>query len=202
MTRSPEGSVNLENGPRHPTTLSRRRFLAGSTFALAGLPVLASGTWADAGDEISRTAGSIHQERSFAASRPRIYDALTVTAQFDHVVRLGEAMRTGMKLGARPTEIHNEAGGTFTLFGGHITGRFVELVRDARIVQAWRVANWDPGIYSIAKYELSDAGTGTKLVFDHTGFPTGEADHLAEGWISNYWQPLAQYLAQVDHAHK
>jgi hypothetical protein len=64
------------------------------------------------------------------------------------------------------------------------------------------VANWDPGIYSIAKYELSDEGIGTRLVFDHTGFPTGEADHLAEGWISNYWQPLAQYLAQVDHAHK
>jgi uncharacterized protein YndB with AHSA1/START domain len=181
--------------------LSRRRFIAGGAITLAGLPALASVAWAGPADAISHAAGAIHQERSFKASRPRVYAALTVTAQFDHVVQLSEAMRTGMKLGTLPTALHNEPGGSFTLFGGHITGRFVELVRDARIVQAWRVANWAPGIYSIAKYDLSDEGTGTKLVFDHTGFPSDEADHLAQGWISNYWEPLAKYLAQAEHAH-
>jgi activator of HSP90 ATPase len=151
---------------------------------------------------VERTAESIHQERSFAASRRRVYDALTISAQFDHVVRLSAAMRSGMKLGTSPTAIHNEPGGTFTLFGGHIHGRFIELVPSERIVQAWRVANWDPGIYSIARYALSDDGTGTKLVFDHTGFPPGEAEHLAEGWDSNYWEPLTQYLTSVDQAHR
>ena len=193
--------MNFESKSQLPAALNRRRFIASGAIAVAGLPVIASGGWADATDEISRSAESIHQERSFAASRRRVYDALTVTAQFDQVVRLSEAMRSGMKLGTSPTAIHKEPGGTFTLFGGHIYGRFIELVPSDRIVQAWRVANWDPGVYSIARYRLTDEGSGTKIVFDHTGFPSKEAEHLAHGWDSNYWEPLTQYLKQGEHAH-
>jgi activator of HSP90 ATPase len=58
--------------------------------------------------------------------------------------------------GGKPTEISREAGGTFALFGGYITGRHVELVPNERIVQAWRAGGWDPGVYSIAKFELGD----------------------------------------------
>ena len=86
-------------------------------------------------------------------------------------------------------------GGTFSLFGGHIIGRHIELVPNKRIVQAWRVVDWDPGLYSIAKFELAEQGPGTKIVFDHTGFPKGKAEHLAAGWKANYWEPLVKFLA-------
>src|ERR1044072_1311264 len=56
---------------------------------------------------------------------------------------------------------------------GHIVGRHIELVANERIVQAWRVIDWNPGVYSIVKFELAEHGSGTKLVFDHTGFPEG-----------------------------
>jgi hypothetical protein len=62
-------------------------------------------------------------------------------------------------------------------------------------VQAWRVVDWNPGVYSIAKFELTEQGPGTRIVFDHTGFPEGLAQHLASGWTSNYWEPLAKYLS-------
>ena len=73
-------------------------------------------------------------------------------------------------------------------------GRHVELVPNERIVQAWRVVTWDPGVYSIAKFELKEQGSETRLVFDHTGFPNGKAEHLADGWKQNYWEPLRKYL--------
>ena len=63
-----------------------------------------------------------------------------------------------------------------------------------RIVQAWREVNWDPGVYSVAKFELLEQGTGSKIVFDHTGFPRGNAEHLAAGWKTHYWEPLAKFL--------
>jgi len=94
----------------------------------------------------------------------------------------------------KPTQISREAGGTFTLFGGHIVGRHLELVPNERIVQAWRVVTWSPGVYSIAKFELTEQGSSTKLVFDHVGFPDGQGQHLAEGWKANYWEPLEKYL--------
>jgi hypothetical protein len=40
-----------------------------------------------------------------------------------------------------------------------------------------------------------EQGAGTKVVFDHVGFPTGLAEHLAEGWKAHYWDSLQKYLA-------
>jgi activator of HSP90 ATPase len=71
---------------------------------------------------------------------------------------------------------------------GHITGRHIELVPDQRIVQARRVVDWILGVYSIVKFELTEQGSDTKIIFDHTGFPVGKAQHLAEGWKANYWE--------------
>lgn len=144
-------------------------------------------------DEISHTADSIHQEVNFSVDRKRIYAALLDTKQFDEMTRLIPSMRTA-NLGNSPTEISRELGGPFTLFRGHIIGRHVEFVPNQRIVQAWRVVDWDPGVYSIVKFELNQQGPGTRLVFDHTGFPVGLAKHLADGWKEHYWEPLHKYL--------
>ena len=78
----------------------------------------------------------------------------------------------------------------FSLFGGHITGRQVELVPNQLVVQAWRAKTWPAGVYSIARFELSAEGANTRLVFDHDGFPADMKDHLAAGWTSNYWEPM------------
>jgi activator of HSP90 ATPase len=80
------------------------------------------------------------------------------------------------------------------LFGDYIVGRSIELVPNALIVQAWREKTWPEGVYSIVRFALMDAGTGTKLSFDHTGFPKGAGHHLSIGWYENYWQPLRRYL--------
>ena len=177
--------------------LTRRDFfvrLVGlvSAFSLAGSAsgFARSGLSEQVGDkEISHTAESIHQEVVFQASRKRVYEALTDAKQFTKVTSFSPVMK------AAPAEIGHEAGGAFACFGGHIVGRHVELVPNERIVQAWRVATWDPGIYSIAKFELKEQGSETRLVFDHTGFPNGKAEHLADGWKLNYWEPLRKYLA-------
>ena len=87
-------------------------------------------------------------------------------------------------------------GGTFPLFDGHIIGRILELVPGQRIVQAWRSWTGRRGLYSIMKVELQPKGSGTHLVFDHTGFPKNLHDHLAEGWDLHYWKPLAAYFRQ------
>jgi hypothetical protein len=56
------------------------------------------------------------------------------------------------------------------------------------------VVTWDEGIWSIARFELKAQGTGTQLVFDHTGFPPGLKEHLASGWTEHYWTTLHKYL--------
>jgi len=177
----------LAHGP------TRRQLISGVAIAFGGL-ALSTEAWAGAEEEISRTAESIHQEAVFKASRKRVYEALTDTKQFDKVIQLSGVMQS-MPPGGKPTEISREVGGAFALFGGYITGRHIELVPNERIVQAWRVGSWDPGVYSIAKFELAEQGSGTKIVFDHTGFPKGAGEHLAAGWKAHYWEPLEKLLA-------
>ena len=178
----------LANGP------SRRQAIAGVAIALGGLALGSINAWAGTEAGISHTCEAIHQEPIFTASRKRVYDALTDAKQFDKVIQLSGAMQT-MHLPDKPAEISREAGGAFKLFGGYITGRQVELVQNERIVQAWRTGSWGPGIYSIAKFELVEQGSGTKIIFDQTGFPPGEAESLASGWKAHYWNPLDKLLA-------
>jgi activator of HSP90 ATPase len=174
---------------------TRRQLIAGVAIAFGGAALGATPGQAWAEEEISRAAESIHQEPVFKANRKRVYDALTDANQFNKVIQLSAAAKSGMSPGAKPAEISREAGGAFTLFGGYIMGRQIELVPNERIVQAWRTASWDPGVYSIAKFELVEQGSGTKIVFDHTGFPKGLGEHLAAGWKGNYWEPLEKFLA-------
>jgi activator of HSP90 ATPase len=164
----------------------------------AALAALGASTPAEAAaaNGISHGHAAIHQELMLAAPPGRVYQTLTTAGLFDHVVRASAAMNSDMKkmLGAAPTQIDARPGGAFILFGGYITGFNLELVSDSRLVQAWRSAGWKPGEYSIARFVLESQGAATRLVFDHTGFPTGEAVHLAAGWQGNYWMPLAKML--------
>ena len=121
---------------------------------------------------------NIHQEVTLSAAPARIYEALV------DAVRFGE-------LSGAPASGASVEGASFSLFGGHITGRHVELVPGKRVVQAWRAKTWPEGLYSIARFELQADGGGTRIVFDHDGFPADMAEHLAKGWQSNYWDKLA-----------
>jgi len=184
-----------DNPNRSNGKSTRRQIIAGFGAVLTGLTLCNGEVWAADDEGVSHAEESIHQETLFKASRKLVYEALTSTKQFDKVIKLSKAMQSGMSLGTAATEISSQVGGPFTLFGGHILGRHIELVPAERIVQAWRVANWDKGLYSIARFELVENGSGTKLVFDHRGFPKGQGAHLAEGWKVNYWEPLAKVLA-------
>ena len=172
---------------------SRRRLLAAATAsfgalafspAALGLALRQSqqGTKENppAPDNSSRT--SLHQENSFKVPPQRVYEVLLDSRQF--------AAFTGM-----PADIESSAGGSFKMFGGLIEGRNVELVPNLRLVQAWRPSHWDPGVYSIVKFEFKPQASGVLVVLDHTGFPAGDYDHLYAGWTGHYWEPLAKYFA-------
>jgi uncharacterized protein YndB with AHSA1/START domain len=125
----------------------------------------------------------IHQEVVLKASPERIYEALTNAKQFSEFT------------GGAAAQINPEVGGSFSCFGGQIVGRNVELVPNQRVVQAWRVRSWGEGVYSIVRFELEPAGSETRVVFDHSGFPEDQREHLESGWRQMYWEPLRKYLA-------
>jgi activator of HSP90 ATPase len=187
-----------------PTLMSRRALTLGLATIPAGLGAArAFGTSdpvteaaAGASDGLSRSSESIHQEVTFKASRRQVYEALTSARRFDALTRLSDGLSLVTAPGAKATTISRELGGSFTLFGGYITGRHLEMVPDERLVQAWRAGGWQAGDYSVVKFALAAQGAGCKLVLDHRGFPQGRGRSLADGWGVHYWEPLAKLLAQ------
>jgi activator of HSP90 ATPase len=171
----------------------RRRWIAATAAAFGGIAINATTVLGDDTDGVSKIAEAIHQEPVFKASAKRIYDALTDAQQFQKVTMLSVDAK-GTDFATKPAVISREVGSAFSLYGGYITGRQVELVPNQRLVQAWRAGSWPVGVYSIARFELVAEGTGTKIVFDHTGFPQGLAEHLAIGWKSHYWEGLEKFL--------
>ena len=177
--------------------VTRRQMLAGVAVALGALGLgNAPAALAQAPEEVSHSAESIHMEPVFKASRKRVYDALTEAKQFQKITMLSEAVSSGAVHGTKPAEFKAEPGGAFSLFDGFIIGRNLELIPNERLIQAWRVAYWPEGAWSITKFVLVEQGPDTKLVFDHTAFPKGDADHLLGGWKGNYFEPMAKFLAQ------
>jgi activator of HSP90 ATPase len=168
---------------------TRRRMLSGIGVALGALAVGSSAT-GQTQQKMPETQSAglaglltyLHQEIPIQAKPQRIYQVLLDSKQFAQFTGLG-------------AEIDARAGGAFSMFGGLIVGRNIELVTGQRIVQAWRPANWDPGVYSIVKFELKEHGSGAIVVLDHTGFPEGDFAHLDPGWYERYWEPLKKYLA-------
>jgi activator of HSP90 ATPase len=122
-----------------------------------------------------RTA--LHQEIDLKASAAEVEATLLNSKQFSAFTRLAAT-------------IDSKEGGAFSLFGGLIVGRNVEIVPGTRIVQAWRPTHWEPGVYSVVRFALKRHGSGTTVVLDHTGFPEGDYDHLFGGWQAHYWDPL------------
>ena len=134
--------------------------------------------------DVSRDAEAIHQTLTFQATPARVYETLVDQSQFSAITKFSTVPN------AASAQLSREPGTTFSLFDGHIVGRHVELIPARRVVQAWRAADWPEGLYSIVRFELANKGAQTLLIFDHTGFPKGAGEHLAQGWYANYWTPM------------
>jgi activator of HSP90 ATPase len=130
---------------------------------------------------------SIHQEALIAAPPQQVFELLTSGSLF--------SAATG-----QPADITDHEGDAFSLFGGRVAGRQIELVPGQRVVQAWRFGSahpsaWEPGVYSTVRFALYRAGDGTRLVIDHTGIPAEWIEHISLGYPAFYSDPIAKFFA-------
>lgn len=126
----------------------------------------------------------IKQKVSFPATPDQVYSA--------YMDADSHAAFTG-----RPAKISNDQGADFSVHGGMVLGRNIELVTGRRIVQAWRSGEWEEGVYSVVRIELREDGGGTELVLHHDAFPEGAREHLDKGWNQMYWEPMRAYLSDA-----
>jgi uncharacterized protein YndB with AHSA1/START domain len=173
--------------------VSRRAVMAGAA-AVCGSVVL-GGEFRGGSREALAQASAQAPCKTTNAQRTSLQQEVDLPASPERVYRLLLDSKQFAELSGMPAEINGTAGGAFAMFGKVIYGRFIELVPNQRVVQAWGDTGWGPSMYSVVKFDLKASGTGTRLVLAHTGFPEGSYDHLDEGWTGHYWDPMKKFLA-------
>ncbi|KXZ44318.1 hypothetical protein GPECTOR_69g411 [Gonium pectorale] len=91
-------------------------------------------------------------------------------------------------------------GGSFSWYGGAISGEFVELVAPSRIVMRWRFNTWEEGCFSKVVIDISEPEHGSTVVkLKQTDLPTHDkfgnedtADVTEKGWHSQVLQRIRQ----------
>ena len=87
----------------------------------------------------------------------------------------------------------------FQFMVGKRLGIIVELVRNKRIVQAWRGHSFPEGIFSMATFNLKPtAKNGTELVLIHRGVPKEMIPSIEAGWRTYNWDKIKSYLETLN----
>jgi activator of HSP90 ATPase len=86
-------------------------------------------------------------------------------------------------------------GGKFTAWDGYISGKFLELEEDKRVVQEWTSTDFPEG-YPPSRLELTftQVPKGTEIKMVHSNVPEEIAQDAADGWTEFYWEPMKTYF--------
>jgi activator of HSP90 ATPase len=103
----------------------------------------------------------------------------------------GHAALTGS-----PASIEARPGGKFSAWDGYITGTTLEMEPHRRVVQAWRTTEFPDGAAdSRLELLLEKVAGGTKVTFNHSDIPEGQAEDYRQGWIDFYFEPMKAHFA-------
>ncbi|KAK4172778.1 putative activator of HSP90 ATPase [Triangularia setosa] len=79
-------------------------------------------------------------------------------------------------------------GGKFELFGGNVSGEYLELGEPTKIVQSWRLDQWPAGHYSklSIEFDQNDVDHVTVMRVEWTGVPIGQEEPTKQNWLEYY----------------
>jgi len=103
--------------------------------------------------------------------------------------RLAAFTRSSPKVfdGAKP-------GGRFELFGGNVSGEFLELESPVKIIQLWRLNQWPAGHHSKLQivFDQNDVDHVTVMRVTWTGVPIGQEEVTKRNWGEYYVRSIKQ----------
>jgi len=85
-------------------------------------------------------------------------------------------------------------GGKYELFGGNVSGEYVELVEPTKIVQSWRLDQWPKGHYSKLEinFDQNDVDNVTVMRVTWSGVPVGQEEVTKRNWREYYVRSIKQ----------
>lgn len=85
-------------------------------------------------------------------------------------------------------------GGKFELFGGNVSGEYLELDAPKKLVQSWRLSQWPAGHFSKLQIEFdqNDVDHVTVMRVTWQGVPVGQEEVTKRNWVEYYVKSIKQ----------
>lgn len=91
-------------------------------------------------------------------------------------------------------EINPVVGGEFSMWDGAITGKFIELDQNKKIVQQWFFGDQEAD--SIVTIKLHEHKKGTSVEINHSNIPEEDYDDIIAGWDNPYMSSLLDFYTE------
>ena len=164
------------SGPSSGTATPSTIISSSSTAAQANAKP-SNATTQSTGKGPSLNVTSINSTEEFRTTAAELYTTFTDPARLTAFTRAPPKTFTG----AHP-------GGKFEIFGGNVSGEFVELTEPTKIVQKWRLGQWPEGHYSRLEigFDQNDSEGVTIMRVTWDGVPVGQEDVTRRNWGEYY----------------
>lgn len=94
--------------------------------------------------------------------------------------------------GGGPVKMDDKAGSKFSLWGGDVWGKNIEVIRNKKLVQDWYGGDWKK--LSKVTFILKSKGGSTEVDLIHTDVPRDEESDFADGWKDYYLGEIKKLL--------
>lgn len=104
--------------------------------------------------------------------------------------------KTIEKWGGGPAKMDDKTGTEFSLWGGDIYGKILEVQNpstgEKKLVQEWFSGEWE--LPSIVTITLNYDGDCTEVILIHKDVPKGEVEDINAGWRDFYLGSIKKFL--------
>lgn len=94
--------------------------------------------------------------------------------------------------GGGPAKMNSKKNAEFSLWGGDIHGKNIEVIPEKKLVQEWMSGSWDK--YSKVTFILNGKESKTHVELIHEDVPDKEVIEIEDGWKQYYMEPLKEWV--------
>lgn len=126
---------------------------------------------------------TVIDNEEFRAPASELYQTFTDPQRIAAFTRAAPKLFEGAKVGSK-----------FELFGGNVSGEYLELVEPTKIVQSWRLDQWPKGHFSRLEinFDQNDVDNVTVMRVSWSGVPVGQEEVTKRNWREYYVRSIKQ----------
>lgn len=185
-----EHGKDLQHAAGSSPALAPTRIVSSTSAQTNAKPDLTTKSYDSTPENINSTVNTttVNSSEEFRTTALELYTTFTSADRLAAFTRTPPKRFDGAKVG-----------GKFELFGGNVSGEFLELEEPTKIVQKWRLGQWAEGHYSRLEIRFDqnerDAVTVMRVVWD--GVPVGQEEVTRRNWGEYYVRSIKTTFGSV-----